>query len=84
MHAHDARTWQLPLFSGRVRCRDMAFHFWDATDDFARADMDLLFEGHRLYLHDARGFFGAVPMTMTGAVPLAVTRACAPHRQILG
>ena len=46
----------------------MAFHFWDATDDFSATDMDLLFEGHRLYLLDARGRFGAVPMSMTGAL----------------
>ena len=29
--------------------------------------MDLLFEHDRLYLHNASGFFGAVPMTITGA-----------------
>ena len=67
MHANDAETWRLPLFQGRIRCRGMAFHFWDATDDFSDTHMDLLFEGHRLYLHNARGFFGAVPLTITGA-----------------
>ncbi len=67
MHAHNAATWRLPLFTGRLRCRGMDFHIWDATDDFSRTDMDLLFEGHRLYLHDASGKFGAVPMTITGA-----------------
>jgi hypothetical protein len=66
MHASDAATWRLPLFKGRMQCRGMAFHIWDATDDFSGTDMDLLFEGHRLYLHDASGNFGAVPMKITG------------------
>ena len=66
MHAHNAATWRLPLFTGRLRCRGIDFHIWDATDDFSGTDMDLLFEGHRLYLHDACGKFGAVPMTITG------------------
>ena len=69
MHAHDADSWHLPHFSGRIRCSDTSFHFWDATDDFSRVSMDLLFEGHRLYLHNAKGLFGAVPMTITGSLP---------------
>lgn len=53
------------LALGRVT--DGAFHFWDATDDFSATNMDLLFETDRLYLHKATGFFGAVPMSITGA-----------------
>ena len=71
MHAYDAATWRLPLFGGRVRCSNLAFHFWDATDDFSETQMDLLFEGHRLYLHGANGKFGAVPLSITGkSLPL--------------
>lgn len=76
MHAYDAATWRLPLFGGRVHCHDMAFHFWDATDDFSGTKMDLLFEGHRLYLHDASGKFGAVPMTITGTFCFLLYAAC--------
>lgn len=47
-------------------CRDASFHFWDATDDITGASLDLLFERDRLYLHNAAGSFGAVPMTLTG------------------
>lgn len=46
-------------------CRGGEFHFWDSPDDIT-ADMDLLFERDRLYLHNAAGRFGAVPMTLTG------------------
>lgn len=55
------------------RCRDGEFHFWDAVDDFSEANMDLLFEGARMYLHNASGRFGAVPLSMTGA-PLCQSR----------
>ena len=50
----------------RDRVTNGAFHFWDATDDFSKTNMDLLFEGDRLYLHKATGYFGAVPMSITG------------------
>ena len=39
-------------------------------DDFSSANMDLLFEGDRMYVHDASGKFGAVPLTMTGTYRL--------------
>ena len=55
------------MMCGLCRCRDGAFHFWDAVDDFSNANMDLLFEGDRMYVHNASGSFGAVPLTMTGA-----------------
>ncbi len=49
-----------------MRGADLAFHFFDAPDDFSRAQLDLLFEGDRMYLHGALGHFGAVPLTLTG------------------
>lgn len=58
---HERKPWTL------LRVTDGAFHFWDATDDFSATNMDLLFETDRLYLHKATGFFGAVPMSITGA-----------------
>lgn len=68
MHAYDETSWRLPFFDGRIKCRNVAFHFWDATDDFSKTNLDLLFEGHRLYLHGANGKFGAVPMSLTGDI----------------
>jgi len=67
---HDFATWHTPEFHGRVAVRGANFHFWDATDDIIDADLDLLFEGDRLYLHKAEGKFGAVPMTLTGDLDL--------------
>lgn len=81
MHAYNAATWRLPLFRGRVRCSNMAFHFWDATDDFSDAKMDLLFEGHRLYVHGGSGKFGAVPLTITGKHYFANTPLLATVRR---
>lgn len=36
-----------------VRCKGAALHFWDAPDDILGADMDLVFERDRMYLHGA-------------------------------
>ncbi|KAL4547159.1 hypothetical protein Ndes2526B_g07937 [Nannochloris sp. 'desiccata'] len=67
---HDLATWHAPEYHGRVAVRGANFHFWDATDDIIDADLDLLFEGDRLYLHNAKGKFGAVPMRLTGDLDL--------------
>ena len=67
---HDFATWHIPEYHGRVAVRGANFHFWDATDDILDADLDLLFEKDRLYLHKAKGKFGAVPMTLTGDLDL--------------
>ena len=68
---HDYESWySFPEFYGRVAVRGANFHFWDATDDIMDADLDLLFEGDRLYLHRAKGRFGDVKMTLTGDLDL--------------
>ena len=67
MRSYDAATWHFPSISGHVLVSDGAFHFWDAPDDFSCAKLSLNFEGDRLYLHHAQGYFGAVPVTVTGA-----------------
>lgn len=76
MHCYDAATWHLPSFSGRIHTNGGAFHIWDATDDFSEVAMDLLFEHDRLYMHNAKGFFGAVPMSMTGVCASRKPREC--------
>ncbi|CAL8466123.1 g5659 [Coccomyxa elongata] len=66
IQSNDKETWKFPAIKGRVRGSDLAFHFFDAPDDFSRTRLDLLFEGDRLYFHGAQGFFGAVPITLNG------------------
>ena len=56
------------MIRGRIRGHDLGFHFFDAPDDFSRTKLDLMFEGDRLYLHNTQGYFGAVPMSFTGAL----------------
>lgn len=69
--ANDAITWKTgPRFDGRVRVCGARFHFWDAPDVVRDADLDLVFEGRRLYLHGARALFGAVPIVAAGDVDL--------------
>ena len=38
----------------QVRCRGASLHFWDSPDDILGADMDLVFERDRMYLHGAQ------------------------------
>jgi hypothetical protein len=65
----DAASWRFPEFRGRVAVRGARFHFWDATDEI-EGDLDLLFEKDRLYIHNAVGRFGAVPLALSGDLDL--------------
>ena len=67
MHCHNAATWKFPAFSGQVACRGLDFHFWDAVDDLSKTDIDFVFDDQRLYMHNASGYFGSVPLTLSGA-----------------
>ena len=66
LRCHDAASWRFPSFSGKVACRALNFHFWDAVDDLSRTDIDLVFDDQRLYMHNASGLFGSVPLTLSG------------------
>lgn len=66
----DRDSWQFPKFNGRVAVRNADFHFWDSSDEIIDSTMDLIFEGDRVYLHKAKGSFGAVPMKVTGDLDL--------------
>lgn len=70
VRAFDEASWDFPELGGSVRARGCGFHFHDAVDDFAGVDTDLLFEGNRLYLHGAHGFYGAIPLTATGDIDI--------------
>jgi hypothetical protein len=70
LRAHDRASWHFPSLRGRLHCEGLEFHFWDSPDSLSGASMDLLFEGDRLYLHNASGYFGGVPLTLTGDLDL--------------
>eukprot|EP00873_Tetraselmis_striata_P029672 jgi/Tetstr1/449936/TSEL_036990.t1 len=70
LRAHNKATWQFPSLRGRLHCKNLEFHFWDSPDSLSGASMDLLFEGDRMYLHNASGYFGGVPLTLTGDLDL--------------
>eukprot|EP00959_Pyramimonas_sp_CCMP1952_P414224 8679043-Pyramimonas_sp.AAC.1 len=63
---HNPSVSDFPTLSGTVRCRGVGLHFWDAPDDMRAVDMDLLFQGQRMYLHNAHGWYGGVPMGVSG------------------
>jgi hypothetical protein len=66
----DRESWAFPKFTGRVSVHNADFHFWDSSDEIIDSTMDLIFEGDRVYLHKAKGSYGAVPMKVTGDLDL--------------
>jgi hypothetical protein len=74
LKCYDADSWDFPELGGSVRGTGLGFHFHDAPDDFAGVDMDMLFEGRRLYLHGASGYYGAIPLTATGDIDVTPER----------
>lgn len=68
--SEDAESWMFPKFNGRLAVRNADFHFWDSSDEIIDSTMDLIFEGDRVYLHKAKGYFGAIPLKVTGDLDL--------------
>lgn len=66
LRSFNTETWTFPDISGKLKCSNGHMHFWDATDDLTEVKMTMLFEGKRMYLHDAKGFYGAIPIQVTG------------------
>ena len=66
-------TWTFPDFGGQLKGKQLWFHFFDSTDDFADTDVDLVFEGQRMYIHGGEGHFGHIPLTVTGDLDLNST-----------
>jgi len=63
-------SWAFPDFAGQIKGKNLWFHFFDSTDDFADTAVDLVFEGQRMYIHGGEGHFGHVPLTLTGDLDL--------------
>lgn len=68
--AKDQGTWLFPEFCGELRGKHLRFHLYDATDDFADTELDLVFQKRRMYIHNGRGHYGHVPITVTGDLDL--------------
>ena len=79
VRCHDAATWRFPTFAGQLACSEVDFHFWDAVDDLSRVNMTLVFDEQRMYMHNASGMFGSIPLTLTGGLQLSMcTLHCLP------
>lgn len=66
LRSFNAETWTFPDIYGKLRCSNGHLHFWDATDDLSDVNMTMLFEGKRMYLHNTKGYYGAIPIQVTG------------------
>ena len=65
-------TWTFPDFEVNWKGKQLWFHFFDLDDDFADTDVDLVFEGQRMYIHGGEGHFGHI-LTVTGDLDLNST-----------
>ena len=43
-------------------------HFWDAPDHISKANFNLVLENNRMYFQNAAGYFGALPLVISGTV----------------
>ena len=66
---------ELPRLEGRLKCSSLHFHFHDAPDDLFDTQMDLLFEDERMYLHNAHGYYGAIPIQASGDIDIKLDDA---------
>eukprot|EP00210_Caulerpa_lentillifera_P007372 g7046.t1 len=64
--ADSPRSWQFPTMNGKLKCRNIDMHFWDAPDHISEGDFEALLESNRLYFHEAAGYYGTLPITISG------------------
>jgi len=64
--ADSPRSWQFPSMNGKLKCRNIDMHFWDAPDHVSDANFEALMENNRLYFHEAAGYYGTLPVTLSG------------------
>lgn len=59
-----------PKLSGKLNVSKLDFQIWEAPSAFKDVSGTLFFQGHRLFLHNTSGFFGAVPLHVSGDMDL--------------
>ena len=59
-----------PHLRGRVDLRNIDFQIWDSPSAFTGVGGSLLFEGQRMFFHNATGAYGQVPLTVSGDMDL--------------
>ncbi|XP_010548479.1 PREDICTED: uncharacterized protein LOC104819890 isoform X2 [Tarenaya hassleriana] len=55
-----------PNLHGQLDVTELGFHLYDAPSSFSDVSASLCFRGQRIFLHNASGWFGKVPLEASG------------------
>ncbi|KAK6119462.1 hypothetical protein DH2020_046790 [Rehmannia glutinosa] len=66
VHICMSRGETFPNLHGQLDVTGLAFHIYDAPARFSDMSASLFFRAQRIFLHNARGWFGDVPLEASG------------------
>ncbi|KZV19901.1 hypothetical protein F511_32243 [Dorcoceras hygrometricum] len=66
VHICMSRHETFPNLHGQLDITGLAFHIYDAPSRFSDISASLFFRAQRIYLHNARGWFGNIPLEASG------------------
>ncbi|KAG2700000.1 hypothetical protein I3760_07G213600 [Carya illinoinensis] len=66
VHLCMSRGETFPNIYGQLDVTGLAFHIFDAPSSFSDIAANLSFRGQRIFVHDASGWFGSVPLEASG------------------
>ncbi|XP_019414960.1 PREDICTED: uncharacterized protein LOC109326680 isoform X1 [Lupinus angustifolius] len=66
VHLCMSKGENFPNFHGQLDVTGLNFHLLDAPSGFSNISASLCFRGQRIFLHNANGWFGSVPVEASG------------------
>ncbi|KAL0323881.1 UNVERIFIED_CONTAM: protein, chloroplastic [Sesamum calycinum] len=66
VHICMSKGETFPNFHGQLDVTGLAFHIYDAPSWFSDMSASLFFRAQRIFLHNARGWFGDIPLEASG------------------
>jgi autotransporter translocation and assembly factor TamB len=66
VHLCMSRGESFPNLHGQLDVTGLGFHINDAPSSFSDVSASLSFRGQRIFLHNANGWFGKVPLEASG------------------
>lgn len=66
VHICMSKGETFPNLDGKLDVTGLAFHIYDAPSEFSEISANLCFRAQRIFLHNASGWFGKVPLEASG------------------
>ncbi|KAI9097788.1 hypothetical protein K1719_025559 [Acacia pycnantha] len=66
VHLCMSRGETFPNLHGQLDVTGLEFHLLDAPSSFSKMSVSLCFRGQRIFLHNANGWFGSIPLEASG------------------